>query len=393
MQACSCVVAHDDNSNTCPAFLSSFMIQEILPNSPVEKAIAGREPAEILSADDDMGQQVDDLSMHNSADGESLIADTGQQPSTLIEFPGSTRTVPAWRKQLSQRVREVQERKAREAAEEAAAAREAGIVSCSLPSAQLELVPDLAQPSVNPIVSKALERLERARQVEPVSTGFAATGAATAPAFAPEPDPALNVAPEPELNEPKAPETKHKLTVVAPARTTPETSTRKPVRVITGSIDDVALSYLETYLSMPAIAAPRRSDHAGLVRRSIAGFMDLLLVCLMASPVAAVIEFTDGNWLDPRVIGVMSGIAIATMFAYQTISIALTGRTLAMRMLSLRTIDARNGLIPTGGQSLKRSVTYILSLIPLGLGLGFALIDPDGRAIHDRFSQTLVVRN
>jgi len=385
MQACSCGVAHDDNSNTCPAFLSSFMIQEILPNSPVEKAIGGREPAELLSNDD--------VAMRNSAEEESLIAGTRQQPSTLIEFPGSTRTVPAWRKQLSQRVREVQERKAREAAEEAAAARDAGVVSCSLPSAQLELVPDLAQPSVNPIVSKALERLERARQVEPVSTGFAATGAATAPAFAPESDPAPNVVPEPEPGEPKAPETKHKLTVVAPARTTLQTSARKPVRVITGSVDDVALSYLENYLSMPAIDAPRRSDHAGLVRRTIAGLLDLLLVCLMASPVAAVIEFTDGNWLDPRVIGVMSGIAVATMFAYQTISIALTGRTLAMRMLSLRTIDARNGLIPTGGQSLKRSVAYIFSLIPLGLGLGFALIDPDGRAIHDRFSQTLVVRN
>jgi uncharacterized RDD family membrane protein YckC len=367
------------------------MIQEILPNSPVEKAIAGCEPAEILS--DDIGHQSADVGVLNSADEELLIAEIPHQPSTLIEFPGSTRTVPAWRKQLSQRVREVQERKAREAAEEAAAAREAGIVSCSLPSAQLELVPDLEQPLVNPIVSKALERLERARQVDPVSTGFA-TGAATAPALAPPaPDPAPNVAPEPESGEPKAPETKHKLTVVAPARTEAEPLNRKPVRVISGSADDVALSYLENYLSMPAIDSPRRSDHAGLGRRTIAGCLDLLLVALMASPVAAVIEFTDGNWLDPRVIGVMGGIAIATMFAYHTISIALTGRTLAMRMLGLRTIDACNGLIPTGGQSLKRAVTYIFSLIPLGLGLAFALIDPDGRAIHDRFSKTLVVRN
>jgi hypothetical protein len=92
----------------------------------------------------------------NSSNTE-IIADTGlaetlgdkprepatqkQQGSTLIEFPGSLRTVPEWRKQLSQRVREVQERRAREAAEEAAAAQKAGLVSCALPSAQLELVP------------------------------------------------------------------------------------------------------------------------------------------------------------------------------------------------------------------------------------------------------------
>ena len=78
-------------------------------------------------------------------------AEDSKKSSTLIEFPGR-RGVPEWRKQLSQRVREVQERKAREAAEELAAAQEAGLVSCALPSGQLELVPDLENPIVNPIV-------------------------------------------------------------------------------------------------------------------------------------------------------------------------------------------------------------------------------------------------
>ena len=41
-----------------------------------------------------------------------------EKKSTLIEFPGVTRSsVPEWRKGLSERVREVQERRAREAAE------------------------------------------------------------------------------------------------------------------------------------------------------------------------------------------------------------------------------------------------------------------------------------
>jgi len=384
MQACSCGVAHDDNSNTCPESLSQSMIQEVLPNSTVD-AITSSEPAEIVC--DDAKPNADHAVILDSAEAGSPPADTRQQPSTLIEFPGSARTVPPWRKQLSQRVREVQERKAREAAEEVAAAQEAGAVSCSLPSAQLELVPDLEQPLMNPIVSKALERLERARIVDQAPTGF--TAAATAPALAPVPD----VLPEAEASEPKVTETKHKLTVVAPAKTTSETTDRKPVRVISGSVDDVALSYLESYLSMPAVDSPRRSDYAGHARRAIAGTLDLLLVCLMVSPVAAVIEFTDGNWLDPRVIGVVSGIAVVTMFAYQTISIALTGRTLAMRMLSLRTIDTRTGLIPTGGQSLKRALAFVFSLVPLGLGLAFALLDPDGLTLHDRLSKTLVVRD
>src|SRR5213595_3188183 len=86
--------------------------------------------------------------------------------STLIVFPGASRPVPEWRKQLSQRVREVQEQRAREAAEVAAAMQQAETVSCTLPSAQLELVPDREQPAMNPIVSKALERVDRARKSE-----------------------------------------------------------------------------------------------------------------------------------------------------------------------------------------------------------------------------------
>lgn len=362
------------------------MIQEVLPNSAIEEPISGELSEQIVS-------DTEQTLASEAAEAETPPMAPSRQSSTLIEFPGATRPVPEWRKQLSQRVREVQERKAREAAEEAAAAREAGTVACALPSAQLELVPDLEQPSMNPIVSKALERIERARRIDSVPTGF--SGAATAPALTamtdalPEPEPE----PEPEPIEPRAPETKRKLTVVAAAKTIEEPIVRKPVRLISDHVDDVALSYLESYLSVPPIDSPRRSDYAGLTRRTIAGLLDLLLVGLMASPVAAAIEFTDGNWSDPRVFGLMGGIVVGTMLAYHTISIALTGRTLAMRMLSLRTIDIRTGLIPTGGQSIKRAFGYVFSLIPLGFGLMFAFIDQDGRAIHDRFSKTLVVRN
>src|SRR5207237_8037122 len=125
--------------------------------------------------------------------------------STLIEFPRTSRPVPEWRKQLSQRVREVQERKAREAAEELAAAQASGLVSCALPSGQLELVPDLEQQMMNPIVSKALERLERARRPEYAESRMTAT----APALAPEPHFSQPIA-DPVVDK------RPRLTVVAP---------------------------------------------------------------------------------------------------------------------------------------------------------------------------------
>ena len=331
--------------------------------------------------------------------------------SRLIEFPGTARSMPEWRKQLSQRVREVQERKAREAAEELAAAQEAGLVSCALPSGQLELVPDLEQPVLNPIVSKALERLERARRTDSIAAGRSA--AATAPALANVID---DLQPDKEFERFMA-EAKPKLMVVSPPRQAVETAPpaieehdsltdapapeavadpeiflidRKPVRLI--SEDDPALSYLDTCLSLPVLDTDTRSDMPGLMRRFIGGVIDLIVIALMISPAIAAVYYTGGHFKNRDVIELLAGITVATIFAYMTVSIALTGRTLAMRMLSLKTIDLRTGLIPTGGQAIRRALGFVFSLALLGLGQAYALIDPDSRTVYDRLSNTIVVR-
>jgi len=104
-----------------------------------------------------------------------------QQPaanSTLIEFPGVNRNRPAWRKELSERFREIQQRRAREAAledeqeilraaERAEATPDAKASDESKASAQLGLVPTPDEPEMNPIVAAALRRIERARSQEP----------------------------------------------------------------------------------------------------------------------------------------------------------------------------------------------------------------------------------
>ena len=159
------------------------MIQEALPHLPSDGKVK--------------------KSDHNYSPEIESVEDS-KKSSTLIEFPGG-RSVPEWRKQLSKRVREVQERKAREAAEELAALQEAGLVSCALPSGQLELVPDLENPVVNPIVSKALERIERARR-----TDYSPTTTATLTPEAAAWDPT-------EVVDARVVETKRKLTVVAPS--------------------------------------------------------------------------------------------------------------------------------------------------------------------------------
>jgi hypothetical protein len=100
--------------------------------------------------------------------------------STLIEFPGVNRNRPAWRKELSERFREIQQRRAREAdfegeepprrapsaqtvstPEDARAAAAARVAASA--SKQLGLVPTPDEPELNPLVAAALRRIERAR--------------------------------------------------------------------------------------------------------------------------------------------------------------------------------------------------------------------------------------
>ncbi|MDQ2975001.1 MAG: RDD family protein, partial [Acidobacteriota bacterium] len=79
-------------------------------------------------------------------------------------------------------------------------------------------------------------------------------------------------------------------------------------------------------------------------------------------------------------------------FLYHTISTALTGRTLGMKPFSLRVVDARTGLIPTGKQSAGRSLVYILSLASAGIALLYTFFDSERHTAHDRFTRTAVIR-
>lgn len=147
-------------------------------------------------------------------DNSNVTTRNAQAPnsSTLIEFPGVNRNRPAWRKELSERFREIQQKRAREADIEAghapaanqsqttleearAAAKEKAAESASK---QLGLVPPPPdEPELNPLVAAALRRVERARASASAARPAAGRGqAATAAARVVEEQP-VQVAPEP----------------------------------------------------------------------------------------------------------------------------------------------------------------------------------------------------
>ena len=327
-------------------------------------------------------------------------SDKGNGSSSLIAFPGTTRsTVPEWRKELGDRVREVQERRAREAALE----REQMPVDEEASVPQLELLPKAELPPVNPLVAAALQRIERAH-TRPQYSGNVAI--ATVQEYEERPEIGIGVSlpevkfdgpmiveeEELKVNETLPPlEKVHNLAVVpAPITTADTTPTRKPKRLIRDD-NDPALNYLDSLPTTVGVDVARHQS-APIALRIVSGFVDLFIIALLTYPVFAFVQYSGLNWQEPRAIVFLASTFVVVGFLYLTVSTALTGRTMGMKLLSLRVVDARTGLIPTGGQSAKRALAYLLSLAPAGIALGFTFIDRERQAPHDRFSRTAVVR-
>lgn len=351
----------------------------------------------LMSSAQEIDTEQTDLEDDNSEMDGSPVETT--PVSRLIEFPGvSRRAVPQWRKELSERVREVQERRAREAAAEA---EEAARLQTDLPlvsPSPLELLPQAETPEVNPVLAAALRRIERAYQSAPTTYSRAATAVAVAPDRQEENDFAAEAVTVPAMETPMSsesapiPERTHNLVVVpAPVASASEPLAEKPKAKRLIVDDDPALSYLDSIA--PSYGPSNLEDRASLGRRVVAAVLDVIAVAFLSLPVAAVIELQDGNWHQPKIIALMGGIAAVLMFVYATVSTALTGRTFGMRLLSLRAVDVRTGLIPTGNQSAGRALVYLLTLATLGIGLFAAFARGEGKTAHDRLTRTAVLQD
>jgi uncharacterized RDD family membrane protein YckC len=307
--------------------------------------------------------------------------------TSLIEFPGVNKSaLPQWRKDLGERVREVQERRARGATMEAGENEPPPGELEPKTAPILELIPQAEVPPLNPLVVAALRRIERAHS-QP------AGNAAVAVAYEEQPEFGHELAPRDDANDAAKLERAHNLAVVpTPAVTKPDVpqETRKPRRIIDDQ-NDPALNYLDS-IPTAVILENREYRSAPVFLRLVGAVSDLVVVFLFSLPFLVLTELTNLEWRDPRVIGFAVGTFLVVSFLYLTVSIAFTGRTIGMKLFSLRVVDARTGLIPTGGQSAGRAVVYILSLASAGIALLYTLIDPEKHTAHDRFTRTAVIR-
>jgi uncharacterized RDD family membrane protein YckC len=350
------------------------------------------------------------LDIAETPEAASNSAQNHQSPSKLIEFPGVSRSsVPQWRKDLSERVREVHEKRAREAALEAAEEEPPREDEATNVAPLLELLPQADVAPLNPLVTAALRRIERAHHADNRSHHSANPPGSAALAYATENEYRAEALPEFEIaavaavgsfepqqfgglpeTEPVQAEKAHNLVVVPPSVTKTESQPTKPKprRLIVEN--DPALNYLDSVPTSVRVEVIKYR-HAPAFARVLGAVVDLMMIALLCSPFAALVELTNGDLRDLIVAITGAAVFCVMSFFYFTISTALTGRTLGLRLFSLRIVDARTGLIPTGKQSAGRALVYLGTILTLGLASLYVLIDRDKQTAHDRLTGTTVI--
>ena len=158
-----------------------------------------------------------------------------------------------------------------------------------------------------------------------------------------------------------------------------------------------------------AMPAASISPVAPMVARSIAALLDFALValvtalCLVSGAIAwgpAELRRAGGGAMLQGAFQVaranhdLAGAAAVLLFAvasgYAVWFLGAGGRTPGMARFGLRVVTTNGSALGFGG-AISRWGATLLAILPLGLGIVWAALDPDGRGLHDRMAGTRVV--
>ncbi len=351
---------------------------------------------------------------------------------TLVEFQNKNTSMPEWRLQMQNAVRQ----------RKGAFVDERGSVSAvSMPNTQLgthgaaALKAEFVEPpppeieNADPRLNAALKRIADSRRTFlPEEEKSPAAGIATPrsfpfnvvaptpnkPVLPPRPIESAAVHPKPEMVAPLRMEKKldtNKLprieTVVreaaaeittSPSIVSAETASKLPViqsqtelseakRIIINS--EIADSENDEYFGEEQ---EEIEDLAPFSMRFNAGVFDLIIGAFASMLILSPLALTGGEWFSVAGALAFAGTCAVMMFIYLTSSIGFFGKTLGMRLFSLELVDAEENEYPTLHQAAVSSSLYILSLVFCGAGFVTIFFNEENRAVHDLLSGTIIVR-
>jgi uncharacterized RDD family membrane protein YckC len=120
----------------------------------------------------------------------------------------------------------------------------------------------------------------------------------------------------------------------------------------------------------------------------------LLLIALYMGLTLAMLPLTGGEAITPQANPLLERLyqlaLLAVTAGFFGLAWTRRGQTLGMQSWRLKLLRD-DGALPTWRDALLRLAAALLSWLPLGLGFLWILVDPQGRAWHDRLSGTRIV--
>jgi len=290
------------------------------------------------------------------SDSVSGVSGTGSAKTA----PESSEELPQWRKELSQRLQEIRDKK--EAT--AAARKQVQSKPVSVPVIQNREAdrPDpgkmklVDKPPVQRVVQKPIAPPPRQKPLQLVN-----------------------------------PET-------APSNAAPQTTGKKEIETL---IDHaVAQKSATKRIPVPIRETPPSAprsyrDREGkliFLSRTLSGLIDLIcIVFFVGIFVIAADRFGGIIVLDRVSLAGFAALFLLTYFVYSVFFLTASGQTIGMMITDLRVIGVSRKR-PSVPQFIKRCFWHLISLLACGIGLLWGLFDRDSLCLHDKLSGTRVIR-
>ena len=146
---------------------------------------------------------------------------------------------------------------------------------------------------------------------------------------------------------------------------------------------------------MKSLLHPKSVEYAGLWRRAVASILDILLYIIIAYPVQRAVY--GPQYLEREMRSFVAGpIGFAIIYIVPAVATIILWRykraTPGKMLTSLQVVDFKTGESLSIKQSCIRYASYYLSILPLGLGYFWILINKDKRTWHDLLSGSAVVK-
>ena len=140
------------------------------------------------------------------------------------------------------------------------------------------------------------------------------------------------------------------------------------------------------------IEADEIDDLAPIAMRFNAGLFDLIIGGFATLVLLSPFLFASEGWISLSGFFAFAAVLSVVMFVYLTASISYIGRSFGMKLFSLELVAADGSEYPTLHQAAVNSSVYLLSLAFGGLGFIPMFLNEEKRAAHDLASGTILIR-